>query len=481
MWAKRMMWGLKVKGWRNRYRFLEKVEPRRLIAASEEKAVGAFHRAAGRVPFYRRFLREHDVDAGMVKDIESFRRYVPLLVKSDVFGGALLEEICVDGSFDGLKSVLTSSGYSGTFGIGVNTRKNLRNAPSSIDAALDYMFKIGDRRTFLLNAEPMGVKIPSGLPVGEVSVRSDMGLAVLRAVRPYYEQVVIVSDPHFLKKLVEDGAEQGLDWKSMRVHLVMGGDWFPESLRSYLAGMIGADPDACEATKFVGATLGIAELDLNLFHETAETIRIRRLAERDLGLRKALFGEVDATPIIFQYYPHRTYMEEAAGADGTKELVFTMLSKHMRIPLVRYNAGDVGYVMEYGRFCEMLGEFGYDEYRPRLHLPIVAVGGRAGRQVSVDGLKLTPEAVRSALYAEHEVARAVTGQFWLSRNCSKIKLEIQLRSGFEPNERLAGTLSGKLGRGVEVSLARYREYSHGMEVDYERKFRHIQRACDSER
>ena len=93
--------------------------------------------------------------------------------------------------------------------------------------------------------------------------------------------------------------------------------------------------------------------------------------------------------------------------------------------------------------------------------------------VSAGGLKLTPEATRSALYADREVARAVTGQFRMSGNDSRINLTVQLRPGLNPSVQMAAPLARRLGKGVEVTLLPYRDYPHGMEVDYERKFRHI--------
>ena len=83
------------------------------------------------------------------------------------------------------------------------------------------------------------------------------------------------------------------------------------------------------------------------------------------------------------------------------------------------------------------------------------------------------EAARSALYADSQVARAVTGQFNMSGDDSKVRLAVQLRPGREPGARLAAPLARRLGEIVEVSLVSYRDYPHGMEVDYERKFRHI--------
>lgn len=219
--------------------------------------------------------------------------------------------------------------------------------------------------------------------------------------------------------------------------------------------------------------MGVAELDLNIFHETRDTIRIRRLAERDGKLRHALFGETEITPVLFHYYPHRTHVELAPTAEGSREIVFTMLSSRMRIPLVRYNAGDCGYLFSHGEMRDILRDFGYESYAPRLRLPLVAVSGRAGRTISAGGARLTPEAGRSALYADPALARATTGQFWMSANNGRITFEVQLRPGYPPSNGMGPRLAERLGGGVDVVLVPYDGFPVGMAVDYERKFRHM--------
>ncbi len=460
--------------WRRQYRFLETVDPTALQGFSEKRALEAFRLAAVRSPFYQGLLQEREIDPRRVTDLGSFKKLVPTIDKQDVFADTPLTDLCLDGSLEGVDSVMTSSGFSnGVFSVGVGTEEDTRKAPGVIDATFDHLFKIGDRRTFLVNAVPMGLKIPTSLPTANVSVRSDVALAVLKRVRPYYDQFIVVGNPHFLKKLIEEGEEQGIDWKSLSVNLVMGEDSFPESLRDYLADRIGADLERPTGTSPIVAVMGLAELDLNVFHETADTIRIRRLVERDPKLRRALFGDIDATPLIFQYYPNRTYLEAVPAPDGSQELVFTMLSPDRRISLVRYNSRDAGVLFDYERMCETLSDFGYGDCRPKLHLPLAGVLGRVGRSVSVNGTRLSPAAMRSVLYGDAKTAAAVTGQFWLTPNSTEIRAEIQLRPGVEPAGVCVNRLSDTLGKGVAVELLRFRDYPHAVGVDYERKFRPV--------
>src|SRR5262249_5603706 len=161
----------------------------------------------------------------------------------------------------------------------------------------------------------------------------------------------------------------------------------------------------------VMSSMGIAELDLNIFHETLDTIAIRRLAHRDAKLRRALFGDVTHCPMFFVYYPHRCYVEELATGGGQRELVLSMLSEEMKIPLLRYRTGDFGQIFAYGQVVEILARHGY-RVAPDLKLPFLAVSGR-GKSIAAGSSRLTPEEVKEALYTDHEIARALTGNFRL--------------------------------------------------------------------
>lgn len=458
-------------------KILTTTDPEKIMAFGERRLIPAFQRAAKKVPGYSRLLKERGIDPRKVRDVESFKKLVPIIDKKDIFLNNEIEDLCVGGNLKEMKTAMSSSGFSGIFSFGINTERNLKDAEKSIDTALEYTFNISNKKTLLINCVPMGVKIPTSLKVAETSVRSDMALAIFKKFAHKFDQTLFVSDPHFLKKLVEDGIEQGINWKSETVHLIIGEDWFSESFRSYLAYLIGADFDNPDKG-FVGATMGIAELDLNLFHESIHTIRIRRTAQEDKRLRYALFGEgIEVCPILFHYYPHRTYLEAISQDGGQPELIFSMLSPYMLIPLIRYNSKDVGMVFTYNQVKEILTGYGYGHLCPELKLPMVAVGGRRGRCLTVGNTSVYPEEVKQGLYSDFEVAGAATGYFRLSRKNDNILLEVQLKKGIAVNlklqEALTKAIASQIKGDVILELRPYNQFQFGMEVDYERKFRHI--------
>jgi phenylacetate-CoA ligase len=463
---------------REMLRFLRNTPPEQMAEIATAAAVSAFQRAASRVPAYRELLAEAGVDAGSVTDIDAFTRHAPLLNKDNTFVRFPISQLCLDGNLDGVRSMLTSSGYSGKFCFGVNTQENLARSSKSIDLGLQLIFDVDNRSTLVINGLPMGVKVNTKAAVlAETSVRDDMIYALVKAFAPEFDQIVMVGEGSFIKKIIEDGQEyQGIDWKALRVHIITGEEGIAENYRTYIGGMIGADFDDPDG-KIVMSSLGVAELDLNIFHETRETVAIRRMAHADPALREKLFGpDTDGCcPMFFIYYPHRCLLEQLPATNEYDELVISMLSEEMKIPLLRYRSGDYGKIFTYGEVCEIL-QGTAKPMQPDLKLPFVAVSGRGKFLPTAEG-KLYPEAVKEAIYADARFAILLTGCFRLSGDNGATLLEFQLRKGRKAYpgaaEEFLAHLSGYSKARPRVVFYDYAAFPHGMELDWERKFQYL--------
>jgi len=458
--------------------FLRSADPAALIHASEQAALAAFDRAYRTAPGYRKLVSEswggRDVT---VQTMESFRSNVPIIDKHVTFGRFPVRELCAGGTTSGVRSVLTSSGHSGVFSFGVNTEENLQNSAHAIDLGLQYMFDVDSRSTLLINALPMGVKVHTrATTIAETSVRDDMVLAVVKAFAPDFDQFIMVGEGSFIKKIIEDGAEQGIDWPKLPVSIIVGEEGISENYRTYMSKLIGIDDPSEPDSKMLGSSMGVAELDLNIFHETPDTIRIRRLAHQDARLRARLFGEdCRYCPMFFVYYPHRCLVEEFQRPDGEPELVLSMLSEQMRIPLIRYRTGDVGSVLTHNEVVAALKECGY-AIEPDLKLPFVAVWGRDYAVETKSG-RLTVGAVKESLYVDPKLAAACTGNFLLSTEGNALRADIQLKSGKQPSshmiDQMASALQDYSRASAELNLRSYEGFPKGMILDYERKFSYL--------
>lgn len=454
---------------------LTTTDPERIVAHGEKQLLAAFQRTASRVPAYREILMKAGCRPAQVTSIAAFKSLVPLLAKEDVFVPYSIQDLCLDGNLSRIRSAMASSGFSGVFSFGINTEQNQRDAVQAIDTALDHIFQISRKKTLFINSLPMGVRVPTSLPVADTSVRWDMALAIYRKFSPVFDQVIILSDPHFLKKIVEEGLAQGIDWTRENVHLITGEDWMPETFRSYLGSLLGTDWERMDRG-LIGGTMGVAELDLNLFHESRDSIRIQRAALADQRLRHALYGQgCEVQPTLFHYYPHRTFLEVVESGDGSPELVVSMLSNALLIPLMRYNVKDVARLYSYNELAAILHDCGYGHLCPELKLPLLSISGRKNRGLTLGSTSITPEAVKQGLYADHTVAALTTGYFRLSVQESGFLMEIQLRQGIasSPLHEMAfrKAIEHTVTAAFNLKVYSYATFPYSMELDYERKFK----------
>lgn len=429
--------------------FLRSAEPEMLEQMGEGATIAAFQSAAAEVPAYRALLASGGVDPAGITDMEAFRSRVPLTDKASIFRAYPLHHLFRGGSLDGIKSFVPSSGLSGAFAFSGDTAEGVQLAAKGADLALEYTLGFSKRRALVINTYPMGLQVPTSMAVANTGVNADIAIALVRACAPYFEQLIVISQPLFAKKLFEDGAEQGVDWKAHRTTLVAGGEGFVESWRTYISGLLGiADPDN-PAETFVASTMGAGELGLNLFHEIPETIRIIRRAYRDRRFRRALLGgDFPHTPHFFVYYPMRSFIEEIPVPGWpVGDLAVSLTSPDLPMPQFRYRTGDLARIVPFRRLEAALAEGAPDLAPPGLRLPCVAVfGRRAGLEVG--GRMVGVEAVKEALFEDPSAAGATTGFFRMSTGSQGLRLEVQLR----PGAAGTGDLRDRIGAALQAAV-----------------------------
>ena len=288
-------------------------QPDSFAASAESRVLSEFRRAAADVPAYRTLLDEEGVRASDVHDLASFSRLCPLLSKRNTFDRFALDQLSVGGHLHDVADVLTSSGHGGRFSFGVISRKQASAAAEVIDQAFDDAFGINARKTLAINCLPMGVGFSSHrMTVATTSVREDMAVALVEAFGHFYEQLVLVGDPLFMKKFTDYARDRGVDWSRYRVNAIVGEEVFGEHFRGYLAACLGlnvARPDH----GYVMSSFGVGELGLHLCYDTPATIGLRRATFGNPAFARDLLGVGDhdggAPPMIFTFNPLRTFME----------------------------------------------------------------------------------------------------------------------------------------------------------------------------
>lgn len=439
------------------------------------RVLAAFRRAAERVPAYRILLAEAGVEAATVRTLADFAR-VPVLEKSGTFRRFPIAELCVDGEPGRLGAVLTSSGHSGIFAFGLTAAEAVPATTAWIDDLLDHLFHVRTQRTLLINCLPMGVKVPTlACTLAETSVRPDMAVGLVRAFAAHFAQIILVGEAAFLKHVLESGRRGGVDWRSLRVHVIAGEEPLAENARAYLESILGIGAGRTDEGMVV-SSMGVAELGLNLFSEVPPPgvlVPLRRLLHCRADLRHALFGPVDWVPSLFTYDPRRIHVE----FDRQRRLLVTMLGEEVRVPLVRYATGDRGRVLVLP-----------PEVRPALTaaglpwqvlaaLPIVAIEGR-GEHALAGAAAVYPEAIKEGLYREPALAELTTANFRLVSGAERARVRIQLQPGVEAapglDERFHAAISAYVRAPLEVFCEPYATFGSGMALDYERKFQYLE-------
>ncbi len=448
---------------------LKSADPNALLKSSEKNTLKAFQRNAKKIEAYGKILADNKIDTNEISTIDDFRSKVPIITKADVFPKFDMDQLCLNNNIKNIKSIFTSSGFSGTYAYGVNTKKNHKTVSDAIDFTLDYLFETSVKNTFLISCLAMGVKVHTKLPLAETSVRSDMVIAIIKKMVKYYDQFIIVGDPYFIKKLIEDGIANGLDWKAANVSFIFGGDWFSQSFKEYIEQLIELDPENKADNRKIVGTMGATELDLNIFHDSTFSAAIRREAQKNKELKKDLFRiQSNAVPELFHYYPHRTFLESV-----NEELVFSMLSPAIHSPLMRYNTKDRGEVLKFDFVKSVLEKHGLDHLVPDIKLPFVSVLGRATNFIEYNGEKIFAEELKQSLYEDFEVGSKTTGYFKLGRN-TEYPIEVQLKKGIKSELNLIAKFENAFNSytsmKVPVKVYEYEAFPYGMELNYEKKF-----------
>jgi phenylacetate-CoA ligase len=435
----------------------------------EKYLLKVFRRYASSVPAYKNLLQEKGVAPESITSVDAFKRLAPIIDKYDTFikYEGRISNLCVDGKLGDIVSILSSSGFSGRFSYGLISKAEDKADGNLLDLYLDQRFHIEERRTLLINCLPMGVAVPSRRTVkGDVSVRPDMAIALVRGFGKDFDQILMIGENTFMKHTLELGLENGIHWPDYNVRLIVGEETFPETYRTYMASLLGKDIDMADEV-IIGSSMGISEIGLSVFQESPDTIKVRRKIDARPELRKKYFGDIGFTPMIFNYIPMVVYIEEHKNpGDDFPEFIFTPLSLKRRLPLIRYNSHDKGMHIDPDENLEK---------EITTNLPMVAIFGR-GDHIETAGTRIYVEEIKEMIYSDMAFAGQVTGNFILPPGVhaqKPVPLRIQLKNGIAPSSQIKKKAEELISRHFGDRLRAELVEFEGMPLDFERKLPYL--------
>jgi phenylacetate-coenzyme A ligase PaaK-like adenylate-forming protein len=383
--------------------------------------------------------------------------------KEDVFESSFISRI-IKLNKSKIDTIMLSSGSSGNFfSMGLQTKKELKKAAIETDNLLKHLYGAELGETFIINASAMGVKALSNSPICDTGPRTDIVIELLKSVAPCYEKTFVIGDPLFIKLLAEESIKAGVEWSKLRCWFVSGGDWIPETLRTYvhlLTNRTLSEPDK----GFWFGIYGLTELGTPICFETEELIRIRskKIAGKEILSENNKYPRF-TTPFLFHYFPSKYDIEAIESECSVKELVFTTLEKNRIIKLKRYATGDAG---------EPLAN--YDKHELKCTLPLIRFWGRLNNYLHANGKTVFVNDVKELIFENSEIAGKLTGFFSLYYSNREICLDIQLKFGFDPfdhNLILLKQLIDQTYQGnINVSFKPFYEMQKFLTLDFERKF-----------
>ncbi|MBI2643995.1 MAG: phenylacetate--CoA ligase family protein [Candidatus Wildermuthbacteria bacterium] len=394
----------------------------------ETRALDLFHRAANQVPAYKDFLSKHGINPKKIKNWQDFQ-LVPPTSKADYLRQYPIEKLHWNGSI-AKPMVLTAT--SGSTGEPFYFSRN-----NDLDWQYSILLELylqnssyGKKPTLVLICFGMGVWIGGlitykafelagqrGYPISILTPGINKGeiFKALKKIAPNFAQTILVGYPPFIKDIIDESAEEGVDLHRLRIRLLFAAESFTEHFRDYLIQKTGIKNLYLDTLNIYGS----ADIGAMAF-ETPIAILARRIAMQDQSLFLALFSQSIKTPTLAQYNPLFITFETTSEKD-------ILLTGNNTLPLIRYAIGDHGGTMLFHEVESIFKKAGVDLLKEGANilgkdniykLPFVYVYERKDLSTTLYGLQIYPETIRAALL-ENPISKFVTGKFTMLTKYSK--------------------------------------------------------------
>jgi phenylacetate-CoA ligase len=403
-------------------------------------------------PAYRKFVENSAIDLSKIKNLTD----LPILDRQFIANAIHTVPLVK------VRNIVPSSGSTGAdFSFGLFGDIEMRKTLTAIEEFLGNRFNTKNKKTLLLNLLPGAISLQSStVSVASIGVRMDTAISAIKTLGSSFEQIILVGEPLFIKNLVEYGQQQSIFWKYMPLFIMVGGEWISESYRNYLEGMVGYQR--------VYSSMGMAELGLNYFYETDETVMLRHLLFQDRHLLKMLLGEIDFCPMLFVYDEDEIFVETVKEhGDALESILLTTVDSERILPLIRYKSGDKGKILSRLEINKALIAAGYMELQSTTGPPLLA---HFGRGKSIRGIY--PEKIKEIIYSSDVIASSTTGNFLLSNGGDIAKLEVQLKQNVHSDFILENMYRNAF-HGLPVHIKLYSFEIFPNPLDFERKVQYV--------
>ncbi|MBW3569347.1 hypothetical protein KY385_04420 [Candidatus Parcubacteria bacterium] len=381
-------------------------------------SINLFKKASEEIPGYLKFLKSKGCEPKSIVTVSDFAR-VPITSKTDYLQKYPRKDLVWPKDWEAQVLYCSTSGSTGVPHYFPRNKQLAEKASYMVEEFLDSS-SYGEGRVLVIMGFGMGVWIGGIFTMQAFEIaaeRTQKSLAILpvgynqaevykalKRLAPDYDQTIIAGYPPFIKELVDDAEEEGIDLAKLNVRFMFAAEAFSEAFRDYVCDKIGTlDPIHDTLNIYGSADIGA------MAHETPLSILIRRLAMQHPVLFEEIFGQIEKTPTFAQYNP--AFIEFEIAEDQI------VLSGDSAMPLIRYAIGDHGGVLSFDEVSKKLKNYGLDltaEAKKAgvavTERPFVFVYERTDFSTNLHGINIFPEFIKEGL-ASPALTKDVTGRF----------------------------------------------------------------------
>ena len=432
----------KMKDHKSFIKFFSKQDPEMFSLLQEKFLLYSLKNNAVKVPQFKKFISSKNVHVASISSTKGFVKHFPETNKQNyIYKAKKLEDLTQGRDLKKVSLVVKSSGHSGKQSYWLKSHNQDLFLHSTMGMGLDMNFKIYSKKTLVINGFILGSWV-AGINFGEyaswncpsINIGPDKEeiLQTLLDLESQFDQFIISGYPPFLKELVDFAKSKKFSFKRSSVHFFPGEEAFPESWRDYMQTEV-------KGAKIISG-FGASDIGLVGGMESSDSIFIRRKSLENKELHKALFGDVEETPMLFQYP-----LSNHICVNKNNELIFSTILPETTEPVMKYNIKDQGGVLSYSKMKEILSKFGINK-EIKVPLPFFYYTGRSSGAVNYNGFFIYPENIKDTIYQNKEIASSVTGKFhfhsgYTSKNNKQLVIEFQLKKSKRPNPRILSSFT----------------------------------------
>lgn len=439
----------------------------------KDGSIALFNSAVKAIPAYSDFLKKNGFKKDTIKDLEEFQT-VPVTSKKGYLVKYSHHDLMWPVDQSGTVLYCSTSGSTG----------EPYYFPRNDKLSWQYSFLIkdflkqsshGNKQTLVLIGFGMGVWIGGIITLRAFEIAgesSDTPLAILpvgynkteifkalKRLSPEYDQTIVVGYPPFVKEIVDEAADEGVNLSKLNVRLMFAAEAFTETFRDYVCKKAGIKNPLRDTLNIYG-TADIGAMAC----ETPLSILIRRLALEDPLLFQDVFGQIEKTPTLTQFNPEFINFEAVDG-----EL---LLTGDGALPLIRYAVGDNGGVFTYNQIRSIFHRYliDLDSEVEKAGIsdvvrkwPFVFVYERTDLSVTLHGLNIFPEFIKEGLLTK-EMSASFTERFTMATkhdiyHNQFLKVNLELQKGVEPTKELEKLAHKAITQSLKSKSSEFAEVS----------------------